>query len=195
MVRPRPRARWFAATTVLLAALVTAGCGTDGSPSASSAPGGAADQVTTSRATAPSSGPTTTGASNGDAGDAVDDAIIEAVESERRAQAQYTTVIEALGPIAPFSNILDAERQHVAAVESLAAARQVDLPPEEPAPTGAPASRAAACRDAVTSEQEVIELYARLLPVVVGDAEATRVFTNLRDVSRDRHLPAFQRCS
>ena len=186
-----PRARLIAATSIAVLVLMTGACGSDGvSPEQ--------EQREQQRAATTTEAPTTTATPSPSptvARSTLSDALSRAIASEREARARYTADIDALGPIAPFTNILAAEEQHVAAVEALAAARNIPLPADTSARPEAPTSRAQACRAGVTSEQEVIALYAELLPIVAGDAEATRVFTNLRDVSRDRHLPAFERCS
>ena len=122
------------------------------------------------------------------------DALTEALEDEYRARATYRKVIECFGPVRPFVNIVEAENRHVAAL--LRQFRRLGAQP--PADTWtdrvrAPATVAQACAEGVQAEIENETLYARLLDQVT-DAEARLVMQQLREASRERHLPAFRRC-
>ena len=103
-------------------------------------------------------------------------------------------MIEKFGPVRPFSNIIEAEQRHAAALERQLARLGIDVPPN--AWTGkvtAPASLAQACESAVQGEVENIALYDRLIPMI-EDPAARQVMENLQAASRERHLPAFKRC-
>ena len=120
--------------------------------------------------------------------------LLDALEDERKAEATYAAVIEKFGPVRPFSNIIEAEQRHAAALERQLARLGIDVPPN--AWTGkvtAPASLAQACESAVQGEVENIALYDRLIPMI-EDPAARQVMENLQAASRDRHLPAFKRC-
>ncbi len=57
----------------------------------------------------------------------------------------------------------------------------------------APATLLAACEQGVTAEIENIALYDRLLPTIRDD-DVRETLGRLQWASRERHLPAFQRC-
>ena len=120
--------------------------------------------------------------------------LLDALEDERKAEATYAAVIEKFGPVRPFSNNIEAEQRHAAALERQLARLGIDVPPN--AWTGkvtAPASLAQACESAVQGEVENIALYDRLIPMI-EDPAARQVMENLQAASRERHLPAFKRC-
>lgn len=120
--------------------------------------------------------------------------LLDALEDERKAEATYAAVIEKFGPVRPFSNIIEAEQRHAAALERQLARLGIDVPPN--AWTGkvtAPASLAQACESAVQGKVENIALYDRLIPMI-EDPAARQVMENLQAASRERHLPAFKRC-
>ena len=120
--------------------------------------------------------------------------LLDALEDERKAEATYAAVIEKFGPVRPFSNIIEAEQRHAAALERQLARLGIDVPPN--AWTGkvtAPASLAQACESAVQGEVENIALYDRLIQMI-EDPAARQVMENLQAASRERHLPAFKRC-
>ncbi|MDE2488290.1 MAG: DUF2202 domain-containing protein [Alphaproteobacteria bacterium] len=129
---------------------------------------------------------------------AADEATIgvlrEALEDEFRARATYRRVIEAFGPVRPFVNIVDAEERHAETLLHLFSAFGVEPPTDDWSRLAAPpASLAAACQAAVQAERENVAMYERLLqrtphPAVIA------VLRNLQRASRERHLPAFQRC-
>ena len=118
-----------------------------------------------------------------------------AVQEERHAEATYRTVISTLGSIRPFTNIANSEAQHVAALEQLATAHQVDISGIAPTGEASPITKQAACRLGVDAEKADIALYDELLPEVSDHPDVTQVFQNLRAASQDNHLPAFERCA
>ncbi len=119
--------------------------------------------------------------------------LAEALDDERKAEATYAAVIDRFGPVCPFSNIIEAERRHAAAL-----IRQFDRlgapPPPNPWPDriAPPESLADACRQAIAGEIENIAIFDRLLPSVT-DPAARKVLERLQNASRERHLPAFRR--
>jgi rubrerythrin len=120
--------------------------------------------------------------------------LLDALEDERKAEATYAAVIEKFGPVRPFSNIIEAEQRHAAALERQLARLGIDVPPDPwTGKVAAPASLAQACESAVQGEIENIALYDRLIPMV-DDPAARQVMENLQAASRERHLPAFKRC-
>ena len=120
--------------------------------------------------------------------------LLDALEDERKAEATYAAVIEKFGPVRPFSNIIEAEQRHAAALERQLARLGIDVPPDPwTGKVAAPASIAQACESAVQGEVENIALYDRLIPMI-EDPAARQVMENLQAASRERHLPAFRQC-
>lgn len=137
-------------------------------------------------------------ASLSDAGKA---AVLRALDDEYHAEAVYAATLKTFGDVRPFSNIIKAERQHQAALLDLmktygiAAPANGYLTGEKPL-EALPATLQEVCEIGVSAEIENARLYDEdLLPVVAGHPDIIRVFTNLRDASIDKHLPAFQRCA
>lgn len=131
----------------------------------------------------------------------VQSALAAALQDERHAQAFYAAVITKFGDVRPFSNIMNAERQHESMVIDLYKTYGLAVP-ENGYATGAlaapeaPDTLAAACTIGVEAEILNRDLYdAQLLPAVTGYPDVTRVMQALRDASEDKHLPAFQRCA
>jgi rubrerythrin len=122
------------------------------------------------------------------------EALDEALDDEYKARATYAAVIERFGDVRPFSNIIESEGRHIDAL--LGVYRRHDLEPPADRWTGrieAPASVEEACRRGVAAERDNDAMYARLLDQV-DDPDIRAVMTRLRDASRERHLPAFERC-
>jgi hypothetical protein len=170
--------------------LLLAGCSSDGGR----AQGRRATSTSAPPATSAPSAASTT--STVPAGTADLAAILQrAVTEERHAEATYANVVDALGPVKPFTNIVDSERSHVAALVQVAEARGVDVSGATSSGEVSPSTKTAACRLGVDAEIADVALYDELLPQVSGYPDVVRVFTNLRAASQDSHLPAFQRCA
>ena len=104
------------------------------------------------------------------------------------------------GDVRPFSNIINAERQHEAMLIDLYETYGVAVP-ENGYATGALAAPVApetlvdACKIGVEAEIANRDLYdGNLLPAVAAYPDITLVMQRLRDASEENHLPAFQRC-
>jgi rubrerythrin len=123
------------------------------------------------------------------------EALTEALDDEYRARATYRKVIERFGPVRPFVNIVEAENRHIAALlrqfERFGARPPSDTWQDR---VTVPDSLAQACAAGVEAEIENEALYARLLGQV-DDAQVREVMQRLQAASRERHLPAFRRCS
>lgn len=128
-------------------------------------------------------------------------AIGEALNDEYHAEAVYAAALEQYGDVRPFSNIINAEQTHAAALVNLFDEYGITAP-ANPYQNGEktvgtlPDTLAEAC--AVGAEAEVLNLRLydeKLLPEAVGFPDVQKVFTNLRDASEFKHLPAFQRCA
>lgn len=124
------------------------------------------------------------------------EALHEALDDERHAIAFYTAVIDKLGNVRPFVNIVRAEERHEAALLRLFEAYGLDVPKDRWADYefDVPDTRAAACAVSVDAEIDNIAMYDRFLEFV-EEPYIRQVFHNLRAGSADRHLPAFRRCA
>lgn len=120
--------------------------------------------------------------------------LAEALQDEYKAHATYRKVIEKFGQVRPFVNIVEAEARHMAALLGLFEAYGLPVPENRWAGrVSAPDSLEEACRDAVAAEKENLAMYDRLL-VGTEEPDVRHVLLNLQAASRDRHLPAFERC-
>lgn len=128
-------------------------------------------------------------------------ALGSALQDERHAEAFYSAVMAKFGDARPFSNIIEAERQHEAMLIGLYETYGVAVP-ENGFATGvliapaAPETLADACKIGVEAEIANRDLYdGNLLPAVAAYPDITLVMQRLRDASEESHLPAFQRCA
>lgn len=140
--------------------------------------------------TAAMAGTATSAQSDGDAA-----ALRAALDDEYRAEATYAAVIAAFGEVRPFINIIEAERRHAASVRAEMDRLGLRYPAANPylGKLAAPGSVLDACKAGVAAEVENIALYDRLLPTI-ADPQVRDTLTRLQAASRDRHLPAFNRC-
>lgn len=127
--------------------------------------------------------------------DTIKQVLTEAIHDEFKSRAMYRCVIDKFGEIRPFSNIVQAEGRHVAALLALFAKYQLAVPDDDwDTRVTAPDSIHAACQAAVSAEIENAAMYDRLLEQVAHYPDIHQVLTRLRSASVERHLPAFQRC-
>ena len=123
-------------------------------------------------------------------------ALEAALDDEYKARATYNAVIEKLGPVAPFNNVVRAEDGHVRSLVTLFEQYGLPVPPDRYAgKVQAPATLAAACALGVQAELDNVAIYDRLLGTVQGKDEIVAVFQRLRAASQDNHLPAFKGCA
>ena len=137
------------------------------------------------------------GAERGPLGEGHQKAIVEALEDEYAGEALYTRVLEDLGEMRPFSNIVHAEQRHAAFLEELLTSRDLPLPGNRGAEAEVPtyASRQEACSVAVELEARNVALYDRLLATGTLPEDVRLVFEHNRLASLDHHKPAFERCA
>lgn len=133
--------------------------------------------------------------STGSAGDDLAAALQEALDDERHAQQFYAAVMEKHGEVLPFAHIIEAEKRHEAALLQTMERYGIEPAETQPGRREVPVTLAEACAMSAEWEKENAALHARLLAVAAGHPDIERVFTNLRDASRERHLVAFQRCA
>lgn len=121
--------------------------------------------------------------------------LTRALEEEHGAKATYDNMVAAFGPVPPFLAIARAEAQHIAELESVAAANRVAVSTTAAPGQPAPATRAAACAAGVAAEQADVQLYDELIPQVQAYPDVVQVLEGLRAASQANHLPAFERCA
>jgi len=127
--------------------------------------------------------------------------VVEAMDlalaDERQAHRTYSDILDVFGEVRPFSNIVHAEARHIEALLSLYSAYSAPVAADDSMhyPDIAKLDLKALCEKGVAAEIENVRLYdEELLPAVSAYPDIAVVFTNLRNASADRHLPAFQRC-
>lgn len=122
------------------------------------------------------------------------DRLTEALEDEYKARATYRKVIERFGPVRPFVNIVESEERHAGALQALFGRYGLPVPEDHwPERVAVPETLGEACRNAAAAERENLAMYDRLI-AASDEPDVRRVLENLRSASRDRHLPAFERC-
>ncbi|WP_271440000.1 ferritin-like domain-containing protein [Pontixanthobacter luteolus] len=123
------------------------------------------------------------------------EALELALADEYLAEATYTAVLKKFGDVRPFSNIISAERHHADLVKAEMDRLGLEYSPGNDliGQIEAPETLLSACETGVTAEEENIALYDRLLPGIV-DPQVRETLTKLQWASRERHLPAFERC-
>jgi hypothetical protein len=131
----------------------------------------------------------------GDVPAAVVAAMQDGIADEQHAYAVYTAVLAQLGNVRPFTNIQRSEAQHIAAWEFLFDRYGIAVPaaPEVEVPEFA--SLADACQAAADAEVANRNLYEGMLAALADYPDMTQVASQLRDVSDQHHLPAFERCA
>lgn len=121
-------------------------------------------------------------------------AMIDAINDEYRARAFYNAVVQKFGSVRPFSNIVQAENNHVNLWKVLFAKYGMNVPADVFAGKMAvPNTLQAACQGGIENEIANVQMYDRFLGFVT-QPDLQAVFRQLRQVSQERHLPAFQRC-
>ncbi|MEQ8537344.1 MAG: DUF2202 domain-containing protein [Coleofasciculus sp. D1-CHI-01] len=121
-------------------------------------------------------------------------ALVEAIEDEYKARAFYEAVINKFGSVRPFSNIVHAEARHAQRLETLFMKYGVPVPADTFTGTiEAPDSLKTVCQISIDGEIENLKMYDRFLSFV-QEPDIVAAFSQLRDASANRHLPAFERC-
>ena len=125
-----------------------------------------------------------------------EDALLRALDDERHVQALYQAVMDRHGSIRPFSNVIKAEERHESYLLDLFNKYEIVIPrnswPEQTLEV--PATPREACAQAVEAEKANLGMYDEFLEFV-AEPDIREVFTRLLDASKERHLPAFERCS
>ena len=121
-------------------------------------------------------------------------ALEMALDDEYKAEATYAAVLSKFADARPFVNIKEAEQRHADMVVVHYQAYGMTVPANPyMGQISAPDTLLAACQLGRDAEIENIALYDRIIPTVENPA-IKQTLTQLQWASRDRHLPAFQRC-
>ncbi len=124
------------------------------------------------------------------------EAMTAGLMDEYHAQAVYQAVIDEFGAVRPFTNILRAEAQHVAAWAFLFERYGLDAP-AAPEAVAVPefASVAEACAAGAAAEVANFDLYDAMLDTFADYPDIIQAVTALRNASEFNHLPAFENCA
>ena len=121
-------------------------------------------------------------------------AMIDSINDEYQARAFYNAVIKKFGEVRPFSNIVHAEDRHVNLWKTIFTQYRLPIPPDKFAgKVDVPDTLQAACQAGVKAEIANVAMYDRFL-TFIQQPDLRVAFNQLRQVSQERHLPAFQRC-
>lgn len=131
----------------------------------------------------------------------LDNEIVEAlnatIQDEYKAQMTYQRILDDFGDNTfPFVNIKKAEVKHAEALGKVMTNYSLEVPSNEITVEQIESFSTvqAACAAGVVAEIENIALYDSYLSMDLP-ADIRTVFTNNRNASEDKHLPAFQNCS
>lgn len=120
-------------------------------------------------------------------------AALAGPNGEYAAHAQYSAVLKKFGDVQPYASIIKAEENHIAALKRQLDKYGIPIPTNRfEGSVAAPETLAAAAKEAVASEERNAAMYDEALKSVSGRPDLVRVFTRLRDASRDAHLLAFK---
>lgn len=115
-----------------------------------------------------------------------------AVQDENLAYAEYAKIIETYGAVRPFTNIINAEKTHIAALAQLFSANGITVPENTASQyVSVPENLTDALNAGVQAEKKNIAMYDAFLTQTLTDDVKT-VFTALRSAS-EHHLAAFER--
>ena len=115
---------------------------------------------------------------------------------EYAAYATYDAIVRKYGNVEPYATILRSEQMHINALSRQLQRYGVTVPANPYlGKITLPADLKAIAREEAQTEVDNANLYDRLMPQASGDAQLQRVFTNLRDASRDVHLVLFNKAA
>lgn len=115
-------------------------------------------------------------------------------DGEYAARAEYEAVLNKFGAdVLPYSHIIQAEDNHIAALEQQCRAFGVPIP-EDPylGKVQSPATLMEAAKMGILAEEANVKMYDELLKAVQGYPTLMQVFTRLQSASANRHLAALQ---
>ncbi|HNZ93435.1 MAG TPA: hypothetical protein PK105_06025 [Rectinema sp.] len=120
-----------------------------------------------------------------------------AIQDEYVAEAEYEAIMEKFGYMAPYSNIKEAEGQHIAWLKLLFTSYSLKVPENNASSyIYVPTTLKEAAETGIRAEIDNIAMYERFLaqPILADPryADIVAVFVRLRDASKN-HLEAFRR--
>ena len=123
-------------------------------------------------------------------------ALERSIQDEYHAETIYQGVVNDLGPLPPFLNVITAEQRHSASLAQAFARRGLTPPANAWSLERVPHFSAivTACGAAATAERDNIAMYDDMLRLSLP-SDVRQVFENNRSASLVNHLPAFERCS
>jgi hypothetical protein len=123
-------------------------------------------------------------------------ALQRSIQDEYRAETIYQGVLNDLGSLLPFVNVLTAEQRHSATIGQLYTNRGLSAPSSDWTMDRVPhfSTVSTACEAAAAAERANIAMYDDLLGLDLP-YDVRQVFTNNRSASLVNHLPPFERCS
>lgn len=118
------------------------------------------------------------------------------LQDEYRLEAIYQGAVNDFGSLAPFKEVLQAEKRHSAAIARLFKTRGINVPARRWRVTNVPHfhSLQEACVEGAKAERGNTALYDRLLSADLPD-DVRRVFAANRRASGGNHTLAFDSCS
>ncbi len=122
--------------------------------------------------------------------------LSRAIDDEYKARATYDAVVLKLGSVRPFVMIRSAEESHIASLKALFDKYGIPIPADPYTNLAALPTLAENCKVGVEAEIANVNLYkTELIPYVSDYPDISAVFNTLMSASRDKHLPAFEKCS
>lgn len=127
----------------------------------------------------------------------VESMLTYAIQDEYLARAEYAAIMGKFGTMEPYSNIKDAEEQHIAWLKEIFASLGIPVPADQAVQyIHIPATLKEAAETGVQAEIDNIAMYERFLTQsILKDPRykaVADIFVRLRDASKN-HLEAFQR--
>jgi hypothetical protein len=123
-------------------------------------------------------------------------ALLEALAGpvgEYNAYAGYNAIVAKFGPVQPYSNIMAAEANHIAALQNALRTYGVAYPANPYlGKITAPNTLLEAAQAGVDEEEANVAMYDRLILAVKAYPNLVRVMTQLKTASLEKHLPALQ---
>ncbi|WP_333805516.1 ferritin family protein [Sulfurospirillum sp.] len=115
-----------------------------------------------------------------------------AYDGEVKAYEIYSAVVETLGEVSPFLQIIQAEQTHQEALIAIAQVHNVTLVRNMPNHISIPKTLRECCELGVASEIQTLQRYNELLVHVTAHPEVQDLFYRLQAASFNNHLPAFR---
>jgi hypothetical protein len=124
-------------------------------------------------------------------------AMDTAIQGEYLNEQTYRRVTEDFGAVQPFFNIAFVGVRRSQRLADLYEKNGLDVPVSQWNSENVPrfASSQDACRAAVLLERQTMVRYNQFLTTLDLPGDVAKVFTTLRNIARDKRLPAFQSCS